>query len=65
MDIVFILLPTALLLGGIGVMWMLWAVQTDQFDDMEGPAQRILFEDDKEMIPGNDHETESHPGKEE
>lgn len=65
MDVVFILVPTALLLGGIGVMWMLWAVQSDQFDDMEGPAQRILFDDDQEMIPGNDHETENKSKKEE
>lgn len=62
MDIIFVLLPIALILGAIGLMWMLWGVKTGQFEDMEGPAHRILFEDDREMIPetsqgkqGNDH----------
>ncbi|MEO5327024.1 MAG: cbb3-type cytochrome oxidase assembly protein CcoS [Magnetococcus sp. THC-1_WYH] len=52
MDSVFILLPIALILGAIGLMWMIWGVRTGQFEDMEGPAHRILFDDDADMIPG-------------
>jgi len=33
-----------------------WAVRSGQFEDMEGPAQRILMDDDDPMIP-------SPPGK--
>lgn len=51
MNAIFGLLPIALLLGGIGLAWMIWAVRTGQFEDMKGPAERILFEDDEEMIP--------------
>lgn len=30
---------------------ILWAVRNGQYDDMEGPAQRILMDDDDPMIP--------------
>jgi len=29
----------------------LWAVRTGQFDDLEGPAHRILMDDDDPRIP--------------
>ncbi len=28
-----------------------WAVSSGQFEDMEGPAQRMLMDDDDPMIP--------------
>lgn len=28
-----------------------WAVKSGQFDDLEGPAHSILFDDDIDMIP--------------
>lgn len=46
MEIVFVLVPIALILVGIivGAFW--WATQSGQFDDLEGPAHRILMDDD-------------------
>ncbi|MDA8093347.1 MAG: cbb3-type cytochrome oxidase assembly protein CcoS [Betaproteobacteria bacterium] len=32
---------------------ILWAIKNGQFEDMEGPAQRILMDDDDPMIPHN------------
>ena len=29
-----------------------WAVRSGQFEDMEGPAQRILMDDDDPLLPG-------------
>lgn len=37
-------------LAAIGI---LWAIKSGQYDDMEGPAQRILMDDDDPMIPFN------------
>lgn len=51
MDAIYILLPVALFLGLIGLVLMIWAVRSGQFEDMEGPRHRILFEDDQDMIP--------------
>jgi len=30
-----------------------WAIRSGQYDDLEGPAQRILMDDDDPMIPFN------------
>ena len=34
--------------AGIGIFW---AIKSGQFEDMEGPAQRILMDDDDPRIP--------------
>ena len=48
MDILFLLIPLSLVLVlGIAVAF-LWAVRSGQFEDMEGPAHRILMDDDRE-----------------
>jgi nitrogen fixation-related uncharacterized protein len=36
---------------GIAVWAFIWAVKTGQFDDLEGPAHRILMDDDDPRIP--------------
>lgn len=46
MDILLFLIPAALLLGLIGLGAFLWALKSGQFDDLDGAAHRILFEDD-------------------
>lgn len=51
MNVLYFLLPLALVLGFIGLILMIWAVKSGQFDDLEGPAQRILFEDDQPLLP--------------
>ncbi|MBF0126329.1 MAG: cbb3-type cytochrome oxidase assembly protein CcoS [Magnetococcales bacterium] len=51
MNTVYLLLPLAVLLSLVGLGLLIWSIRHGQFDDMEGPAHRILFEDDQEMIP--------------
>jgi len=46
MDIIYLLLPVALIIVIIIVGIFFWAVKSDQFDDLEGPAHRILMDDD-------------------
>jgi len=46
MNVVFILLPLALLVAGIMLALFVWAVRSGQYDDLETPAVRILFDDD-------------------
>jgi len=48
MSSIFFLIPIALLLLGIAVWAFVWAVRNDQFDDLDTPASRILFDDDNE-----------------
>ncbi|NNE25045.1 MAG: cbb3-type cytochrome oxidase assembly protein CcoS [Rhizobiales bacterium] len=46
MNIILVLIPVALLLGGIGLAAFLWALKSGQFEDLDGAAERILIEDD-------------------
>jgi cbb3-type cytochrome oxidase maturation protein len=47
MDIVFVLIPLSVVLVFLigAVLW--WAIERGQFDDLEGPAHRILMDDDR------------------
>jgi len=47
MEVLYLLVPIAILLAA-GIVWaFIWAVRSGQFDDMEGPAHRILMDDDE------------------
>ena len=47
MTILYLLIPLSLILLGLAVWAFFWAVKNDQFDDLEGPAHRILFDEDE------------------
>ncbi len=40
------LIPAALLLGLLGLAAFLWALRSGQFDDLDGAAERILYDDE-------------------
>ena len=42
------LIPIALFLGLLGLAAFLWALRTGQFEDLDGAAHRILFDDDED-----------------
>ena len=46
MSVLLYLIPAALLLGLMGLAAFLWAMRTDQFGDLDGAAERILYDDD-------------------
>lgn len=46
METIFVLLPLALLIAAIAVGFFIWAAKTGQFDDLDTPAVRILFDDE-------------------
>ena len=50
MESLIILIPIALAMVALGIKLFFWAVDNDQFDDLEGPAHSILFDDDKPEI---------------
>ena len=45
MDILLVLIPVALFLGLLGLAAFLWALRSGQFEDLDGAANRILFDD--------------------
>jgi len=46
-ETIFVLLPLALLIAAIAVGFFIWAARTGQFDDLDTPAVRILFDDEE------------------
>ncbi len=46
MTILIYLIPVALLLGGLALAAFLWALRSGQYEDLDGGASRILFDDD-------------------
>ncbi len=46
MEVLYLLIPIALLLVALVAAALLWAVRSGQFDDLEGPAHRILMDDE-------------------
>ncbi len=46
MSVIYGLIPGMIVLGLVSVLVFFWAVKNGQYDDMEGPAYRILDDDD-------------------
>ncbi len=46
MNVLIYLVPMALLLGLIGLVGFMWTLRTNQYDDLDGAALRILPDDD-------------------
>jgi cbb3-type cytochrome oxidase maturation protein len=56
MEIIYLLIPISLLLLGL-ILWVLfWAVRDGQYDDMEGPAHSILMDEDKIVEPDREEQ---------
>jgi cbb3-type cytochrome oxidase maturation protein len=50
MEIVYLLIPLSVVLAFlIGVVFW-WSLRSGQFDDLEGPAHRILQDDDSPSV---------------
>jgi len=47
MEIIYLLIPLSIVLVGLIIAGFFWAVNSGQFDDLEGPAYRILQDDDE------------------
>jgi cbb3-type cytochrome oxidase maturation protein len=50
MDVIYGLLPGMIILGLVSVALMFWAAKSGQFDDMEGDANRILMDEDIDVV---------------
>ena len=50
MEIIFLLIPIAILFVAIAVAIFFWAVKSDQFEDLDREGSNILFDDDSDNI---------------
>lgn len=47
MEIIFITIPVTLVFIAVAASIFFWASKKGQFDDLDSPAHRILFDDDQ------------------
>jgi cbb3-type cytochrome oxidase maturation protein len=45
MNVLVILIPVSLLLGGLGLAAFIWSVRSGQYEDDQGNSARILFDE--------------------
>ena len=50
MESLYLLIPLSIVLVFVIAVIFWWSVRSGQFDDLEGPGQRILFDDDRASV---------------
>jgi cbb3-type cytochrome oxidase maturation protein len=63
MEIIYLLIPLSVILVGVIVWVFLWAIRSGQFDDLEGPAHRILMDDDSPKLTETEGKSEKVKGE--
>ena len=63
METLYLLIPISVVLVFLIGIAFWWSLRNGQFDDLEGPAYRILMDDDRspEALPAGDGEPSRRP----
>jgi len=48
MSYLVFLIPLAILMGVVGLAAFMWTLRSGQYDDLDGAAERVLMEDERE-----------------
>jgi len=51
MNVLYVLVPLALVLAAVGVAAFVWSVRSGQFEDVETPGLRVLFDEETSATP--------------
>ena len=60
MEILYLLIPLAIILMIVALGFFTWTVKSGQYDDMEGPAHRILMDDEGDDVTRPKHTDSDH-----
>ncbi len=63
MDVIYSLIPGMMFFGVLLVIVLVWAVKKGQYEDMEGNANRILLDDDDDMLRDTDKPKDTSANK--
>ncbi|MFG0298489.1 MAG: cbb3-type cytochrome oxidase assembly protein CcoS [Phycisphaerales bacterium JB047] len=61
MSVILVMIPAAILLAGLGVWAFIVAAKRGQFDDLDTPALRAVFDDDDGPITMQKEDTDAQP----
>ena len=56
----FYLIPVALALGAAGLAAFMWSLRSGQYEDLDGAAERILFDDDQPLKGTGEERRSTH-----
>ncbi|SEF98043.1 cbb3-type cytochrome oxidase assembly protein CcoS [Vibrio hangzhouensis] len=59
MESIYILIPIAIVLVCVAVGIFLWAVKSEQFEDLERQGHNILFDEDVDTTSSSDKDKKS------
>ncbi len=59
MNVIYSLIPGMMFFGVLFVVVLVWAVKKGQYEDMEGSANRILLDDDDDLVLRADDKKEA------
>ena len=51
MDVIIYLIPAVLFVSLLALAGLIWAIRSGQFDDLDGAAYRILFDENDTRPP--------------
>ncbi|MDB6049489.1 MAG: cytochrome oxidase Cbb3 [Pseudomonas sp.] len=65
MPALYVMIPAALLIVAVAIYIFFWAVDSGQYDDLDGPAHSVLFDDQDPqhlaaMEQASGHKPEAH-----
>lgn len=60
MNMLYVLIPLALMLLGVAVWALIWAIRSGQFDDLESHGWSVVLDDDQKP-PGEPSADETAP----
>lgn len=60
MNMVFLLVLLSLVLAGLAVWALIWAINKNQFDDLDSPAYSILDDDNEPQQKSNKTNQQNH-----
>lgn len=62
MTMLYVLIPLAVVLLGVAVWALLWAIKNGQFDDLESHGWSVVLDDDQKPPPLEDEESGTDHG---
>lgn len=54
MSMLYVLIPLAVILLGVAIWAMVWAIKSGQFDDLESQGWSVVLDDDQKPPPDDD-----------
>jgi len=57
MSIIYLMIPLGIILVGLAVWALVWAVRSGQFDDLESQGWSVVLDDDSKPPPDTSEES--------